>query len=95
MAQLITVTQLAEQLALAPQTIFNRISQGTNLPQVIRIGRCVRFDQFTVDAWVNQQTAHVNGTGAAIPLQSPIVKRKRGRPTKAEQIAARQVANNG
>lgn len=87
MEQLLTPKTLAELLGLAEQTIYNRHSTGGNLPPCIKLGRLLRFRASDVDAWLNGQQAI-----APPPPQLAAPKRRRGRPTKAEQIAAKRGA---
>ncbi|RQR44819.1 DNA-binding protein [Burkholderia sp. Bp9140] len=85
--QLLTPKALAEKLGLAVQTIYNRHSKGGDLPPCIKLGRLLRFKPADVDAWLASK--------APPPGQPPAfaaapAARRRGRPTKAEQVAARR-----
>ena len=89
MEQLLSPKMLAEYLNLAEQTIYNRHSTGGDLPKTIKIGRLLRFRLTDVDAWLEKQSKTDNPATSTTALPSPTPKR-RGRPTKAEQIAARK-----
>jgi len=88
MNQLLTPRQLAELLSLKEQTIYNRHSTGASLPPAIKLGTRLRFRQSDVDAWITGQIEQ--------PLKierndiAELTIRSRGRPTKAQQVAARQ-----
>lgn len=85
METLISPATLAETLDIAVQTIYNRISTGGNLPPFLKLGRLVRFKISDVEKWLAKQEKIQSP--APLPCQT---HRRRGRPTKAEQIAARQ-----
>lgn len=85
MEPLLTAKGLAEKLGLAEQTIYNRNSNGGDLPPSIKIGRAPRFRQSEVDAWLDRLQANT----AAVIEDPPPKQRRRGRPSKAEQVAAR------
>ncbi|WP_312793047.1 helix-turn-helix transcriptional regulator [Diaphorobacter nitroreducens] len=82
---LVSPTELSRLLGLAPQTIYNRLSIGGDLPAVIRIGRLPRFAIADVHAWLDTKRA-----AATRKHQLTSAPRRPGRPTKAEQIARRQ-----
>lgn len=86
--KLLTPKALAELLGLAEQTIYNRHSTGGDLPQAIKLGRLLRFHPADVDSWLECQRKP-----APPPVLSPPSApsaRRPGRPTKAEQVAARR-----
>lgn len=86
--QLLSPKALASLLGLAEQTIYNRHSTGGDLPPAIKIGRALRFRPADVSAWLD---GHLQAQ-ASIPATSRShAIRRRGRPTKAEQIAARHL----
>lgn len=85
--QLLTPKTLAETLGLAEQTIYNRHSAGGDLPPSIKLGRLLRFRQADVAAWLAKQASPTHAR--PVPTPSPVARR-RGRPTKAEQVAARR-----
>lgn len=87
MLQLLTPRQLGEMLGLAPQTIYNRHSTGGDLPPFLKLGNSLRFPASTVEAWL---MAKIQTPAPAYPAPA---MRKRGRPTKAEQIARRKVTS--
>ena len=86
MAPLLTTKALAATLGIAQQTIYNRLSSGGDLPPCIKLGRLLRFRPSDVEAWLAKQQSITT----PCPQSAPTVRR-RGRPTKAEQIAARQL----
>ncbi|POZ60367.1 helix-turn-helix transcriptional regulator [Chromobacterium alticapitis] len=88
MDQLLSPKMLADYLGLAEQTIYNRHSSGGDLPKTIKLGRLLRFRLTDVDAWLEKQS-RADAAPVQIPAE-PSVPRRRGRPTKAEQIAARR-----
>jgi excisionase family DNA binding protein len=53
LSQLLNVRQVAETLAVSVRQVWKLVSLG-ELP-VIRVGRCTRFDQRDVQAWIEQQ----------------------------------------
>lgn len=85
MEQLLTPESLAAYLGLSRQTIYNRHSMGGELPVIVRIGRLIRFHPKDVEYWLERQRDKPKPTSLA--LAAP--KKRKGRPTKAEQIAAR------
>lgn len=85
MEQLFTPESLADYLGIARQTIYNRHSSGGNLPEIIKIGRLIRFHPRDVDYWLELQRNKQMPTSP--PPDAP--QKRRGRPTKAAQIAAR------
>jgi excisionase family DNA binding protein len=52
--KLITVKEVSAITGLAPDTIYKMISQR-RIP-FTRVGRLVKFDQATLDAWLKQHT---------------------------------------
>lgn len=88
MDKLLSPKMLADYLGLAEQTIYNRHSSGGDLPKTIKLGRLLRFRQKDVDVWLDAKSK-VDTTRVTTPIQ-PSTPRRRGRPTKAEQITARR-----
>lgn len=84
---LLAPASLAAALGLSTQTIYNRLATGGDLPPVVRIGRLPRFHQADVHIWLNKKR---QAPPPACTTAAP--KRRPGRPTKAEQIAARRAA---
>ncbi|MFL9885008.1 helix-turn-helix domain-containing protein [Paraburkholderia agricolaris] len=87
MQELLTPKTLATALGLAEQTIYNRHSSGGDLPPCIKLGRLLRFRQADVDAWLTSRSAPEGLRPAPAGTAGP---KRRGRPTKAEQVAARR-----
>lgn len=91
MEPLLTPQQLADLLGLSVQTLYNRRSLGASMPPAVRIGTKVRFRPSDVEAWLAELES---GQSSAQPVQAdddaPSAPRRRGRPTKAEQVRARQ-----
>jgi predicted DNA-binding transcriptional regulator AlpA len=86
--QLLTPQTLADMLGLAEQTIYNRHSTGGDLPPCFKLGRLLRFRPADVEAWLANHSSTAEQQPASASPPTPVVRR-RGRPTKAEQIAAR------
>lgn len=82
MTPLLTPETLARKLCLSIQTIYNRLAMRADLPVHLKLGRLTRWRESDVDLWL---AAKVVPTPAAASLQ----QRRRGRPTKVEQMAAR------
>ncbi|WP_316901988.1 helix-turn-helix transcriptional regulator [Ralstonia edaphi] len=87
MEDLLTPKTLAAALGLAEQTIYNRHSTGGDLPRCIKLGRLLRFRPVDVEAWLEKQ---LGATENPVAPEGTHVPRHRGRPTKAEQVAARR-----
>lgn len=98
MDKLLSSDQLAAVLGLSVQTLYNRRTRGEPLPPCVKVGRLLRYEQGEVHAWlVSQREAqHVQqaALAAAEPTAAPQVARRRGRPTKAEQLRRRQLAQH-
>ena len=89
MLRLLTPDELAFTLGLSVQTIYNRLSEGRPLPPHIKLGRrALRFPEQGVVDWIASISQCVV-LPDVIPEQAQLAKKK-GRPTKAEQIASRQ-----
>lgn len=88
MENLLSPKMLADYLGLAEQTIYNRHSSGGDLPKIIKLGRLLRFRQKDVEVWLDAKSK-VDTAYATTPIQLS-TPRRRGRPTKAEQITARR-----
>lgn len=85
MTKLQSPEELAKTLGLARQTIYNRISTGAPLPPYKKIGRLVRFSSEDVEHWISE-LPNQDLPETSVDAEE---KRRRGRPTKAEQIARR------
>lgn len=88
MATYFTPQTLAEYLDISKQTIYNRLATGNSLPVHTKVGRLVRFSPSDVEAWL-QDNRQVNTASIAIDVIPTSAPRRRGRPTKAEQIRLR------
>lgn len=95
MEKLLTSDQLAAVLGLSVQTLYNRRTRGEPLPPCVKVGRLLRYEQGEVHAWLASQreAQHVPLVALATPERTATlqVARRRGRPTKAEQIRRRQL----
>ncbi|WP_121306994.1 helix-turn-helix domain-containing protein [Paraburkholderia sp. BL17N1] len=91
MEHLLTPKALAAALGLAEQTIYNRHSNGGDLPTCIKLGRLLRFRPGDVEVWLAKQ---LSATEEPAPKEQAHMRRRRGRPTKAEQIATRQAQHS-
>ncbi|MFC4621214.1 helix-turn-helix transcriptional regulator [Comamonas nitrativorans] len=71
-------------LGLAPRTIYNRLHTRGDLPPVIYLGRLPRFAITDIHEWLNAKRS--SGSRVTNPVSG-----RRGRPTKAAQIAKRRM----
>ena len=95
MERLLTPEKLVEITGLSRQTIYNRLSTGGDLPPVVRLGRALRWRASDVAAWIAAKIS-TPAFSMPLPVAPPLVtSRRRGRPTKAEQIAYRSAACAG
>ena len=83
-----TPQTLAEYLNISVQTIYNRLAEGASLPVHTKIGRLVRFSPYDVENWL-QDNRHASYTLSAPETKTVSASRRRGRPTKSEQIRLR------
>lgn len=99
MEKLLTSDQLAAVLGLSVQTLYNRRTRGEPLPPCVKVGRLLRYEQAEVHAWLASQreAQHAQRVALVTPEQTatPQVARRRGRPTKAEQIRRQQLEQQG
>ncbi|WP_084795522.1 helix-turn-helix transcriptional regulator [Rhodoferax ferrireducens] len=82
MTALLSPETLAQKLCLSTQTIYNRMATGADLPIYLKLGRLPRWREADVDHWIAAKVQ-------VLPAQASVLVRRRGRPTKSEQIAAR------
>lgn len=82
MTPLLTPETLAKKLCLSTQTIYNRLALRADLPVYLKLGRLPRWRECDVDIWLAAKMVPT-------PVAADLPARRRGRPTKAEQIAAR------
>jgi len=92
MQDLLSVAARAERLGVAARTIYNRRHEGLDLPPAIEIGSRVLFDPVDVQAWLDKKK---QPTAPLDPHPDTNVKRRAGRPTKAESLARRKAAQEG
>lgn len=93
MEPLLTPQQLADLLGLSVQTLYNRRSLGASMPPAVRIGTKVRFRPRDVEDWLaGLEVNKPAPVPTAADESAPPSARRRGRPTKAEQVRARQRA---
>jgi predicted DNA-binding transcriptional regulator AlpA len=83
MTPLLTPETLAQKLGLSTQTIYNRLTLRADLPVHLKLGRLPRWREIDVENWLAAKVV-------AAPVAAPLQARRRGRPSKAEQIAARR-----
>lgn len=81
---LVGPAELAAMLGLATRTIYNRLHTKGDLPPVMYLGRLPRFAITDVHEWLNAKRSSGSTVTSPVP-------RRRGRPTKAEQIARRRM----
>lgn len=86
MLPLFTPEALAAYLGLTVQTIYNRHSTGGDLPPSFKLGRLLRFHPQDVERWIEMHRSQEQPKAPS--KERP--PRRRGRPTKAEQIATRR-----
>ena len=95
MDKLLTSDQLAAVLGLSVQTLYNRRTRGEPLPPCVKVGRLLPYEQAEVHAWLASQRETLSVQQLALskpqPAATPQVARRRGRPTKAEQIRLGQL----
>jgi predicted DNA-binding transcriptional regulator AlpA len=94
MTQLLSPRELAALLSLKEQTIYNRHSTGGSLPPCLKIGNRLRFRQSDVEVWI---AAQIQLPPTLFPISREaelLAPRRRGRPTKAQQVALRKVESS-
>lgn len=77
---------------MSVQTIYNRRNKGLDLPEAIKIGTSLRYKASNVQDWVERHREPGRITPVIESAQRERPVRRRGRPTKAESIAARKRA---
>lgn len=82
---LMNYNQLAAHLGVSVQTLYNWQSTGKPMPPSCQVGRLRRFRPDDVDAWLSLQSSP--GVPPHAPILPAVHARKRGRPTKVEQLA--------
>jgi len=96
MTPLLTTSELAQFLGLSTQTIYNLRSSGNPdaLPRCVFIGRCPRYIPSDIEAWLRANTSKAEKEAAQEVgnFQPP---KKKGRPTKAQQILRRRLLGEG
>lgn len=89
MEALLSPVQLAAMLGISVQTIYNRRARGESMPTCVKLGGLVRYHPEDVRAWLSKQTeAAAAGLLASARSEGDAddeIRKKRGRPTKAEQ----------
>lgn len=86
MEPLFSPETLAKLLGIAEQTIYNRQSTGGDLPPSIKLGRLLRFRAADVRSWLDKkQLTEISTSNLATTRP-----RRRGRPTKKEEIENRR-----
>lgn len=83
MEKLLTPEVLGEMLGMSVQTVYNRRAQGLSLPPAVKLGRLLRFRQSDVQDWITSQIE------ISAPIMAQPIPRRKGRPTKEEQVASR------
>ncbi len=86
MKKLLTAQGLSDITGLALQTIYNRHANGGSLPRCINLGRRLRFDPDDILLWLQQH--YERPSLVSVPPIENLPRR--GRPTKAAQIAKRR-----
>lgn len=75
MLPLLSPHDLAVVLGVAEQTIYNRHSNGDDLPPCIKLGRLLRFRREDVDTWLQQKLSACNSPSVPIAEQLAAVCR--------------------
>ena len=86
--KLITVEELAEELAMTPGSLRNMLSRSDGrltLPPSFRIGKRRFFAAEAVESWLEQKILQAQGKGAESKASTP--PRGLGRPTKRQALA--------
>ncbi|MEN8515897.1 DNA-binding protein [Burkholderia sp. RS02] len=87
MDQLLSAKPLAAVLGDEMQTTYNRSSGDGNLPRYMKRGILLRFRSSDVEAWLTSQQPSPGQQTVVTVTPAP---RRRGRRTKAEQVATRR-----
>lgn len=92
MEPLLSPVQLATLLGISVQTVYNRRTRGDTLPPCLKVGGMVRYRPEEVRLWLTSQaeTPLPCVASAGIAEQHGASLKRRGRPTKAEQIRRRR-----
>lgn len=59
MGKLLDINEVADQLGVAPQTIYRWRTEGRDMPNGIKVVGRLRWRQETVDAWIDRELAKV------------------------------------
>lgn len=93
MEALLSPVQLAAMLGISVQTIYNRRARGESMPTCVKLGGLVRYHPDDVRAWLSRQSeVTAPGRSASARFESDAnddVPKRRGRPTKTEQLRRR------
>jgi predicted DNA-binding transcriptional regulator AlpA len=81
---LLTPETLGQKLCLSTQTIYNRLAMHADLPVHLKLGRLPRWREVDVDLWLADKIEP-----RPVAATKPLLARRRGRPTKVEQMSAR------
>lgn len=95
---LLSAREVAPLMGVALQTLYNWMHLGKDIPPHIVCGRRVRFHPDDIAAWLearrcDEQVGAVVSSSERVvsPLRS--MARRPGRPTKAEEVARREVVS--
>ena len=80
MQQLFSPKTLAAYLGLAEQTIYNRHSNGGDLPKAVKLGHLLRFRFADVDAWLDMKRQSKTTMTPLSTIAHPSPSRRRGEP---------------
>lgn len=93
MEVLLSPVQLAAMLGISVQTIYNRRTRGESMPTCVKLGGLVRYHPEDVRAWLKRQSeTSAAGLSASARVKSDAeddAPKRRGRPTKVEQLRRR------
>lgn len=57
---MLTIQEVAKALAVSVMTIYRMMRRG-EFPRPLKIGKCSRWKQETVDAWLNEKEDEAEG----------------------------------
>jgi hypothetical protein len=87
MEQLLNDVQAAKLLGISPMTLRKDRCYHTLEIPIIRIGKSIRYHPSQLMEWVTQQATKP----AKKRVETQCAEKRRGRPTKAEQLAKAKV----
>ncbi|MEN5067377.1 helix-turn-helix domain-containing protein [Achromobacter aegrifaciens] len=90
MEALLSPVQLAAMLGISVQTIYHRRTRGESMLTCVKLGGLIRYHPEDVRAWLGRQSENVvidlSASARSEGVADDKIPKKRGRPTKAEQL---------